>query len=130
MFKIEKKPYGYHITLEGFIQEEEANDWLQESRKILLSAPKDFCVFVNMMDLKPMSAESSALIEQGQKEFKLKGLKRSVVVLANPITKMQFKRVAKQSGIYEWERYLDVASTSDYESVGEKWLVEGIDPDA
>jgi len=32
---------------------------------------------------------------------------RSVVILANTITKLQFKRIAQETGIYQWERYID-----------------------
>lgn len=68
-------------------------------------------------------------MEEGQKLFKQKGMTRSVVILNSPIVTVQFKRIAKETGIYNWERYLDASSTPDWEQKGRRWLTDGIDPD-
>lgn len=65
----------------------------------------------------------------GSKEYKSKGMKRSVVILDSAIMAMQFKRLAKDTGIYEWERYIDASTHSNWEKLGEEWIVNGIDPD-
>jgi hypothetical protein len=42
---------------------------------------------------------------------------------------MQFRRIGKETGIYEWERYIDASSVADWEKIGIDWLSKGIDPD-
>jgi hypothetical protein len=42
---------------------------------------------------------------------------------------MQFKRIAKQTGIYAFERYLDASKTPGYEKIGIAWIQNGVDPD-
>ena len=130
MYKIEKKSYGYRLLFSGFIKDEEMKTWAAESKKIL-SAPqaKDFGVMVDMRDLKPLDDAAKQTMVEGQKQYKEKGMARSAVILNNPILTMQFRRLAKDSGIYQWERYIDSSTTKDYEKVCEDWLVKGIDPD-
>ncbi|HMV41143.1 MAG TPA: hypothetical protein PK079_09135 [Leptospiraceae bacterium] len=60
-----------------------------------------------MRTLKPLPPESQIHMQEGQKLYKEKGMVRSVVILANTITKLQFKRIAQETGIYQWERYID-----------------------
>jgi hypothetical protein len=42
---------------------------------------------------------------------------------------MQFKRIAKETGIYQWERYIDSNANPTWEQAGVDWLVKGTDPD-
>jgi len=82
-----------------------------------------------MRSLKPIPPESIPKMEEVQKHYKMKGMTRSVVILNTAITTMQFKRIAKETGIYEWERYLDASKIDDWENIGIKWLTDQIDPD-
>ena len=129
MNKIEKKPYGYKLTFGDFIAIDEMNQWVEDSKKTLASAPKEFGIFVDMRTLKPLAQEVQGPMNAGQQLYKKAGMIRSVVVVNNAITKMQFKRIAKESGIYEWERYIDASAVSDWEKVGEDWIVNAVDPD-
>ncbi|HPH95273.1 MAG TPA: hypothetical protein PKW33_10820 [Anaerolineaceae bacterium] len=130
MYKIEKASYGFHLIFSGMINAEEMQAWVRDAKKALSGPlPKQFGVFVDMRDLKPLDDATTQHMVEGQKEFKIKGMVRSVVILHNAVVTMQFKRLAKASGIYEWERYLDASTTPDFEKVGIAWLVQGIDPD-
>lgn len=129
MFKIEKEDYGYKLTFGDFIKSEEMMAWAEESKKALTAAPKDFGVFIDMRTLKPLPADAQPHMEEGQKLYKEKGMTRSVVILASATTKMQFKRIAQETGIYEWERYIDASSVPEWEKKGISWIREKIDPD-
>jgi len=127
MYKIEKTSYGIKLTFGGFIQKEEMNFWLDESEFILKSVSSKFGVFVDMRELKPLPSDSQEIMQKGQLMYKLKGMERSVVILDNPIITLQFKRIAKETGIYDWERYVDASKNPNWEELGKKWLVSGID---
>ena len=58
-----------------------------------------------------------------------KGIVRTVVILSNPILTTQFKRLAKESGAYKWERYINASENSNWEQLGEDWVIRDIDPD-
>lgn len=128
MYKIETRPFGYKLVFSGFISELEMKKWAEESATLLATARGSFGVFVDMRDLKPLPAEAQKHMEQGQKLYKAKGMQRSVVILANPIVTMQFRRLAAQTGIDKWERYLDASSSPNWEKLGVDWLQNGTEP--
>ncbi|HOE92024.1 MAG TPA: hypothetical protein PKZ69_02525 [Candidatus Cloacimonadota bacterium] len=129
MFSVDQTSYGVKIMFSGAMNKEEMSVWLEESKRITSKLPSKFGVFVDMRNLKPLEAEAQKVLEEGQKHYKIKGMERSVVIVNNPIVKMQFTRLAKQSGIYEWERYIDASQHGDWEKRGEAWLTSSIDPD-
>ena len=129
MYKIEKKNYGVKLVFSGVITQEEMVKWVTESASIIKTLPAKFGVFVDMRELKTLSQESKSEMEKGQILYKTKGMERSVVILESAVTMMQFKKIAKETGIYEWERYIDASAVKDWEEKGKKWLVSAIDPD-
>jgi hypothetical protein len=129
MYKIEKKAFGVFLYFEGFIQAAEMGKWVAESKSFAGSLGSSFGVFVDMRNLKPLPPDSQEVMQEGQKLFKEKGMVRSVVVLDNAITTLQFKRIAKETGIYQWERYIDASQNANWQKVGEDWLISGTDPD-
>jgi len=129
MYSIRKMPYGYHLLFSGSINKEEMQKWLLESQRALSTQVGKFHVFVDMRNLNLLSSETQAVMTEGQRLYKAKGLERSVVILNAPLTKLQFTQLAKQSGIYQWERYIDASSAADWEQVGINWLTKAVDPD-
>lgn len=125
MYKIEKTGYGAKLTFSGLIKADEMEKWRDEFKAVLPAKG----VFVDMRDLKPLPKESQSIMEDGQKLGKKKGMQRSVVILNSSLIKMQFTRIGKETGIYEWERYIDASSVPNWEQVGIDWLVDGVDPD-
>ena len=61
---------------------------------------------------------------EGQKKYKDKGMVRSAVLVPNALVKLQFERIAKESGIYEWERYFS-AEEPEFEASMNAWIEKG-----
>lgn len=129
MYSVERTGYGYKLTFGDFIQPPEMKKWLDDSQAQLVGAPAKFGVLIDMRQLKPLPDESQKIMEQGQKLYKAKGMERSCVILDNPTTTMQFKRLAQQSGIYAFERYITARSTPDWMTRAMNWLTKAEDPD-
>ncbi len=129
MYKIDRTGYGFKLTFSDFIQADEMKKWVGEATTVLAGAPAKFGIFVDMRELKPLPPEAQAEMQVGQKLFKEKGMERSVVIVNSGITKMQFQRIAKETGIYNWERYIDASSVSNWEQIGVDWISRGVDPD-
>ncbi|MBN2724618.1 MAG: hypothetical protein JXR95_11155 [Deltaproteobacteria bacterium] len=130
MFKIEKQSYGYLLHFSGNITDDEMKKWVSESEKILKTVKnKKFGIFVDMRDLKPLSPSAKEIMVSGQAIYKTAGMERSVVVVKSAVLKLQFKRIAKESGIDKWERYISSDENPDWQKLGEEWLVSGKDPD-
>jgi len=129
MYRIEKAPYGFHLTFGGVIGAPEMKQWFDESRKVLQDAPAEFCVFVDMRTLVPLEAEAREIIEEGQRFYQQCGMQRSVVILNSPVTRIQFQSIAGESGIHHWERYISAASEPNWEQIALDWIERGIDPE-
>jgi hypothetical protein len=129
MYKIEVKDFGYKLTFSGYIQENEMKNWVEESMKALSKAPVSFNVFVDIRNIMTLSEESKMHMLKGQRLFKAKGMVRSVVIIDNIIVKLQFKQIAQETGIYDWERYIDASAIEDWEKAGINWITKLIDPD-
>ena len=129
MYKIEKKEYGYKLTFADGINEIEMQKWVDESAELLKSAPPSFGVLVDMRTLIPLSHEAQKIMGTGQKLYKVAGMQRSSVILTGPMIKMQFIKIARSTGIYDWERYFDASATHNWETAGEKWITDKQDPD-
>ena len=130
MYKIERKNYGYKLTFGGFMLVDEVKNWVADSRRILIPANGKFGVFVDMRTLKPLPGDAQVFMQEGQHLYQAKGMIRSVVILANVITKIQFQRIGRETGIYERERYIDIESKPNWEQVGLNWIIKGLDPDS
>ncbi len=130
MYKLDKTGYGYRIVFGDLMSAEELNRWTEDTKKTLAAKPVGpFGVFVDMRTLKPLAAEAQAVRVAGQKLYKDKGMQRSSVILSNALLTTQFKRLAKESGIYAWERYFDASSMPDWEKRAEAWITGAVDPD-
>ena len=130
MYSIEKKPYGYLLTFGGTIEADEMQKWADESAAALAGAPASFGVVVDMRELTPLEPDAQTTMVKGQQQYKAKGMQRSAVVLANAVTTLQFKRLAQQSGIDAFERYINAKATPDWHSIAVAWVTKGLDPDA
>ncbi len=128
MYNIEKKDYGFKLTFSGTVDASEMANWVKDAEKALVGQNGSFGVFVDMRELNPLTNEAKAEMEKGQKLFKEKGMQRSVVILNSAILTMQFKKIAQETGIYAWERYIDASNTPDWEAKGVAWIKNGIEP--
>jgi hypothetical protein len=52
--------------------------------------------------------------------YRLSGLERSAVILRDPIVTIQFMRLAKKSGVYKYQRYIDASSDQQWERHAEE----------
>jgi hypothetical protein len=130
MYKIERRPSGFLLTFAGKIPQPEMSRWLEESKTQLQGASGAFGVIIDMRTLSPIDGETQAVMVEGQALYKKHGMARSAVILANAVVTQQFKRLAQESGIYSYERYIDASMVTDWSDVAVAWVRNGIDPDA
>jgi hypothetical protein len=129
MYRIETAPFGFRITIGGRVTLEEATEHLMESRQLLRVCAKPFGVLVDIRTLQPLADDVQAIIDETQRLYQRGGLERSAVVLDSAIMTMQFQRIAKDTGVYTHERYVDASKTPTWEQVALAWIRHGIDPD-
>ena len=129
MYTIEQTVFGFQITFAGKMDEGELREWAADSRERLQDSLDEFGVLVDMRDLKLLSDDEQRVMRDGQQHYQDAGMVRSSVILDSAILTLQFRRLARESGIYEWERYINAGTTDDWHQQAVDWLVDGIDPD-
>lgn len=129
MYQIDKKPYGLHLTFSGHIPKDELEQWLTESKEMISSLPDEFVVLIDMRELELLAPESRPAMVEGQEYYRVHGMQRSVVILKDKVTMLQFQGIAKETGIYEWERYIDATAEPNWEEIGLDWILNAVDPD-
>jgi hypothetical protein len=128
MYKIERTNYGVKFTFSGFLNEEEMKRWAEEVVAKTKSLPKGFRVFMDMRGMKPLPQEAWPVMQKAQEQAIKAGMARSVLVVDDPITSMQFKRFARNTRISDRERQINASSVLDWEKMAMDWLIRGIEP--
>lgn len=129
MYNVERTEFGFRITFAGTMDADELRAWIDDSRATLEASPDEFGVLVDMRDLQLLGDDEQALMREGQQYYRDAGMKRSVVILDSAVLTLQFRRLAKESGIYDWERYINAGDVEDWQRQALEWLLEGVDPD-
>lgn len=129
MYKIEKSSIGFKLTFGGNMQKPELDQWFNEAETALKGCKPGFGVIIDMRTLEALRPEAQAVMVKGQSLFREKGMKRSAVILKDKVVTIQFMRLAKDSGIYAYERYFDASADPNWQKHAENWLGAGIDPD-
>lgn len=129
MYVIERQEVGYKLVFGGSIPPQEMQSWLDDSIMALREPPPLFGVLIDMRALQPLPLDSRRLMALGQQLYQRRGLRRSAVVVQDISTRQQFIRSAKESGAYQWERYISAEDTPDWEARGWAWVRGEQDPD-
>ena len=128
MYKIAKNNGGFTLTFGDVIDHQEMERWYKESERALALCHAKFGVVIDMRTLKPLAKEAQALMVQGQALYRTNGMQRSAVILSDPVLTCQFGRLARESGIYQFERYIDASTDANWQKHAEDWVNSAIDP--
>jgi hypothetical protein len=132
MYRIAKKNFGFQLTFGDKIDVAEMTRWREEAKAALVGAPPSFGVLIDMRALKPggIQRDAQKVMVEGQGLFRKAGMERSCVILQSATITMQFERIARESGIFAFERYIDAARKPDWEAKAVGWIQKKIDPNA
>lgn len=128
MHRIEETSYGYRLTFEGFLQRDEAGELLAKMKRTVRPKNGGFAVLLDMRHSRAFPAEAQDLIKETLAFCKDAGLERNAVVLNSAIATLQARRLAKQTGIAPWIRYIDASAEPEWEKAAVGWLADAIDP--
>lgn len=129
MWKISKQSFGFVLTFASPMSAQDMQAWIAESKQMLAEPlPAGWGVVVDMRELSALTAEAQKLMQAGQALYKQAGMKRSAVAVRDAVTAMQFRRLARNSGIDQWERYINVQQVAQWQSAAKRWVVEGSEP--
>jgi len=122
-------PFGYRTAISSPFTPAEATVWFADVKRIV-GAPHKFGQFIDLRGQKAASDDTNVIIQDAMKWVREQGMERSAVVVANSVTKMQILRLAKEVGMYAYERYFDASVEPEWEAKATAWIEKGTDPDA
>lgn len=124
--RTEKTSYGYSSIYGETASLEEAKEWLVDVKKILGPGKRPFCQMIDIRGQKAHDPTVQTFIVEAMGYLRKTGLQRSAVILSSAIAKMEITRLAKQTGVYDYERYFEGTGS---EKAALAWLEHGVDPD-
>jgi hypothetical protein len=130
VYKIDRTDLGFELTFGGEVSKPELEKWFEESDQALTGRHGQFGVIIDMRTLAPLSADAQEVMVRGQAMYRSRGMQRSCVILQDAITTIQFMRLAKMSGIYKNERYIDASAHKEWRQEAKAWIDQSITPGA
>ncbi|XXF79031.1 hypothetical protein P2318_04555 [Myxococcaceae bacterium GXIMD 01537] len=124
-----KTAYGFRVNAPGFLSLAETRAWFEDLKRLVGDSGRPFGLLVDIRSQRANPPESQEVIKEAMAWMKNAGLVRSAVVLDSAVAKLQTTRLAKTSGVYAWERYVDASKGTDWEQRALGWIVNGVDPD-
>jgi hypothetical protein len=128
MHRIEETNYGYRLTFEGFLKRDEAGELLAQMKSTVKPRNGGFAVLLDMRHSRAFPAEAQEIIKEALIFCKNAGLERNAVVLNSAIATLQAKRLARETGIAQWIRYIDASAEPEWEKVAVGWVADAVDP--
>ncbi len=122
--------YGFRVHAPGYITPAEARAWFEDLKpRVLALGGTPFGLMVDSRTQKANPPDTQELIKESMVWLRGHGMERSVVVLDSTVALIQILRLAKTSGVYAYERYLDALKDPDWEAKAVDWIARAIDPD-
>ncbi len=129
MWNIQRPSFGFVLTLSGKIDVSEVKSFgAKATEELAKPLPAGWGVVVDMRELSPLDPAAQDALVNVQKSFKARGMTRSVVVLNDPIATLQLRRLARSSGIDQWERYINAGALTDWQSTAKQWVTSATEP--
>ena len=128
MYKIDKTDLGFNLTFAGDMTKDEIEKWYTESEQALMGQQSPFGVIIDMRTLAPLPVEAQEVMVRGQSMYRSRGMERSCVILDDAITTIQFMRLARKSGIFKFERYINASEHRDWLARARNWVRHAIAP--
>ena len=128
MYKIDKTDLGFYLTFAGDMTKVEIERWYAESEHALAGQQSPFGVIIDMRTLALLPVEAQEVMVRGQSMYRSRGMERSCVILDDAITTIQFMRLARQSGISKYERYINASAHRDWLAKARNWVRHAIAP--
>ncbi len=129
MYTIENKDYGLLVTIVGGLDRSDAEGWLKSMEKALEKVERPFGILVDVREAKLFQQEAQASLKQGMEACAKAGMERAAVALNGAVATLQARRLARETEIDSWQRYVDAASDPSWRQKALGWIMHGRDPE-
>lgn len=127
MHRIEETPYGYRLTIEGFLGPDEADSMLSGVRA--LTNPRGG-LLIDLRRSRTLHPDAQEALELVILHCRQAGMERIACVLDSAIALLQTRCVVRDAGQEAAVRLLDASGEPEWEKAALGWLERGIEPGA
>jgi hypothetical protein len=127
MHRIEETPYGYRLGIEDFLGPDEADAMLSDLKVTL--RPRGG-LLIDLRRTRTLHPDAQEALKLAILHCRAAGMERAVCLLDSAIVRLQTRCLARDAGLEDAVRSLDVSSQADWEKAALDWLGRGIDPEA
>ena len=127
MERVRGTDYGVEIVFGSPLSRGEAEELVAELGRKLPPPGGRFGVLVDSRGLRAYPAALQEMFKRGILLCAARGMDRAVVVIDSAISRLQAKRLAKETGTLAWTRYIDARSHPDWPRLAADWLVRAVD---
>lgn len=128
MYTIEKKHYGFRITMGGLYAPGEIAKYVEEKDAALHEFEGSYSLMVDLRSAIPPVAEDAELLQQSQVRSKDR-LIRQAIVVHSPVVKLRANQLMVSSQIHDRTRFISAAESSNWEELAMNWILYGDEPD-
>jgi hypothetical protein len=129
MHEVEQTEYGLRLTLRGFIEEGEMNDYCEAIKSSTDEQVGSFRVVADMRETTAMPDDSAAELKQVMGYCDQQGLERAAGIVESATTAIQLQQMAENVNHADGETiFIDASEVDDWESEALKWVQQGVEP--
>jgi len=129
MYDIEQTGYGLRLTLEGFVQVDEMENYCEEVRRAADEQIGSFSVVADMRKANAMPDESAEELRELMAYCDQQGLERATGVIDSATTAIQTQELAENVNHADGNTiFINSEDIDDWESAAVGWAEDGIEP--
>jgi hypothetical protein len=129
MERVGATDFGLHVVFGGPMGGGQAEELLAELRQKLPPPGGSFGVLVDARQAHSFPASTREVLKRCILLCLERGMERQAVVLDSAVSRLQIKRLSRETGTLAWTRYFDAGSQPDWEAPALAWLRQAVDPD-
>lgn len=123
----ERTGYGFRVSARGSLRADCTRAWTDELRRQFgRRPPGSFNMLLDARGLDWDEIGAEVVVAPALHRLRVAGLARAAVVTdaAGPL--LAFRRLARDAGLYESQRYFATAHSPDWERVATRWVADGV----
>jgi hypothetical protein len=127
MHRIEETPYGYRLVIEDFLGPGEADAMLSDLQATVHGRSG---LLIDLRRIRTLHPDAQEALKLALLHCREAGMERAVFLLDSAIVRLQTRCLARDAGLEDAVRALDVSCQADWEKAALDWLERGTEPDA
>lgn len=126
--RTERRSYGFAVIAPRTPTEAEATAWARKLREMIAGSTPGFGLLVDMRGQRTNPPATTRIVAEAMGWLRENGMGRVAIVYDSSLAMIQLRRIANDVGTVQHERYINAATTPDWETRAIAWIEHGSEP--